>query len=249
MRWDADRYVDEAAFVPSHGVPVVDVLAPQPGERILDLGCGDGGLTERIAAHGVAVVGVDSSAEMVAVARRRGLDARVIDGQRLPFDGEFDAVFTNAALHWMPDLPLVLAGVHRALRPGGRFVGEFAGVGNIADIGLAVTAARLRLGLGPADNPWRTSDADEFAALCNAAELTVDLIEEFPRPTPLPNGLASWLRIFGEPLLADVDRTHRDDVIDAAVQLARPWMTDRHGRWTAGYRRLRFRVQRSAPHA
>jgi hypothetical protein len=149
----------------------------------------------------------------------------------------------------MPDLSAVLAGVHRALRPGGRFVGEFAGAGNIAGIGLAVTAARLHVGLSAGSNPWRTSDAEEFAALCAATGFTVDLIEEFPRPTPLPNGLASWLRIFGEPLLADVDRTRRDDVIDAAVQLARPWMTDRHGRWTAGYRRLRFRVQRSAPHA
>jgi SAM-dependent methyltransferase len=246
MRWDADRYVDEAAFVPTHGVPVVDVLAPQPGERILDLGCGDGGLTVRIAASGATVVGVDSSAEMVSVARQRGLDARVIDGQRLPFDAEFDAVFTNAALHWMADLPSVLAGVRRALRPGGRFVGEFAAAGNIADIGLAVSAARLRLGLGPAGNPWRTSDADEFAALCEATGLTVDMVEEFPRPTPLPNGLNSWLRVFGEPLLADVDGSQRDDVIAAAVQFARPWMTDRRGRWTAGYRRLRFRVRRPA---
>lgn len=249
MRWDADRYVTEAAFVPMHGVPVVDLLAPQPGERILDLGCGDGGLTDRIAAGGAVVVAIDSSAEMVAVARRRGLDARVIDGQHLPFDAEFDAVFSNAALHWMPELPSVLAGVHRALRPGGRFVGEFAGAGNIAGIGLAVTAARLQLGIGPRHNPWRTSDADEFATLCEAAGFVVDLLEEFPRPTPLPNGLDSWLQVFGEPLLDDVPGDRRDEVIGIAVQLAQPWMTDHQGRWTADYRRLRFRVRRPAARA
>jgi SAM-dependent methyltransferase len=173
----------------------------------------------------------------------------VIDGQDLAFDAEFDAVFSNAALHWMPDLSAVLAGVHRALRPGGRFVGEFAGAGNIAGIGLAVTAARLHVGLSAGSNPWRTSDAEEFAALCAATGFTVDLIEEFPRPTPLPNGLDSWLRIFGEPLLSDVHREQRDEVIAAAVQLARPWMTDRPGRWTADYRRLRFRLRARPPTA
>lgn len=246
MRWDAQRYVNEAAFVPAHGMGVLDLLAPQPNERILDLGCGDGGLTERIAATGTTVLGVDASPEMVQLARGRGVDAQVLDGQQLPFRDEFDAVFSNAALHWMPDLPAVLRGVRTSLRPGGRFVGEFAGAGNIAGIGLAVTAARIRGGLPAPANPWRTCDADEFAELCSAAGLVVNYVEEFPRPTPLPHGLESWLRVFGEPLIADLAADEREQVIADAVGFAAPWMTDSQGRWSADYRRLRFRVVRPA---
>lgn len=244
MRWDAERYVREAAFVPAHGASLVALLDPQPGEHVLDLGCGDGTLTEQIVATGATVVGVDASAEMVRIARDRGLDARVLDGERLNFDAEFDATFSNAALHWMPDLPAVLGGVRAALKPGGRFVGEFAGAGNIAGIGLAVTAARLKRGCPPPGNPWRTSDSDEFAALCRAAGFTVTLIQEFPRPTPLPHGLDSWLRVFGDPLVGDLGSDVREQVIADAVELAAPWMTDRQGRWTADYRRLRFHVVR-----
>ena len=119
QNWQADRYAQHAHFVPALGQPVLDLLKPQIGERILDLGCGDGVLTEKIAASGASVLGVDASAEMVAAAQNRGLDARVADGARLDFAGEFDAVFSNAALHWMKDDPdAVIAGVARALRPG-----------------------------------------------------------------------------------------------------------------------------------
>src|SRR5678815_4450924 len=111
-----------------------DLLAPRPGERILDLGCGDGALTQQLAAMGVRVVGVDSSPEMIAAACTRGLDARVIDAEQLPFVGSFDAVFSNAALHWMHDPDRVVAGVFRALRPGGRFVGECGAEGNVATL-------------------------------------------------------------------------------------------------------------------
>ncbi|MGH7913937.1 MAG: class I SAM-dependent methyltransferase, partial [Candidatus Binataceae bacterium] len=119
--WQADRYAQHAHFVPALGEPVLDLLKPQAGERILDLGCGDGVLTEKITAAGAAVVGVDASADMIAAAQKRGLDARVMDGAKLDFAREFDAAFSNAALHWMRDDPdAVIAGVARALKPGGR---------------------------------------------------------------------------------------------------------------------------------
>ena len=122
QKWNADRYAHNAHFVPALGQPVLELLKPRAGERILDLGCGDGTLTEKIAAVGAIVVGVDASADMIAAARRRGLDARVMDGLSLGFDGEFDAVFSNAALHWMKaDPDTVIGGVRRALKPGGRF--------------------------------------------------------------------------------------------------------------------------------
>src|SRR3954454_10998135 len=119
--WSPASYQQNAAFVPALGAPLLSQLAAQPGERVLDLGCGDGTLTAQIAAAGATVIGIDASAEMVAGAAARGLDARLIDATKLPFDSEFDAVFTNAVLHWIADADGVLAGVRRALKPGGRF--------------------------------------------------------------------------------------------------------------------------------
>ena len=142
--WKADRYVKHAGFVADLGMPVVELLAPQSHERILDLGCGDGALTAKLADMAGAVVGVDAGEDMIAAARARGLDAHVMNGHDLTFDAEFDAVFSNAALHWMLDPDTVIAGVRRALKPAGRFVGEFGGHGNVAAICVALIAARRR---------------------------------------------------------------------------------------------------------
>jgi SAM-dependent methyltransferase len=143
QEWSARRYAETAHFVPALGAPVLELLAPSAGERILDLGCGDGVLTEKIAAAGVTVVAVDAAPEMVAAARARGIDARVMPGQNLTFDGEFDAVFTNAALHWMRPPERVLAGVRRALRPGGRFVGEMGGHNNMPEQDRSIARAEV----------------------------------------------------------------------------------------------------------
>ena len=120
--WDAGHYAAHAAFVPALGAPVLELLAPQPGERILDLGCGDGVLTEKLVAAGASVLGVDYSEPMLDSARSRGLDVQQANGEALTFNAEFDAVFSNAALHWMLDGAAVAAGVFRALKPGGRFI-------------------------------------------------------------------------------------------------------------------------------
>src|SRR5579875_671222 len=154
QHWLAERYAANAAFVPALGTAALALLAPQPGERILDLGCGDGVLTAKIAAAGAAVA-VDAAPDMVRAARARGLDARVMDGRALAFAGEFDAVFSNAALHWMREADAVLAGVFRALKPGGRFVAEMGGHGNIAAIITALSAVLARRGVDAAAlNPF-----------------------------------------------------------------------------------------------
>ncbi|MFN9934070.1 MAG: class I SAM-dependent methyltransferase [Cyanobacteriota bacterium] len=164
QHWNPEQYGRNAPFVSDLGAPLVELLAPQPGERILDLGCGDGALTLRLLEHGCSLVAVDASAEMVEAARALGLDARSMDGQALAFANEFDAVFTNAALHWMPDPEAVIAGVWNALRPGGRFVGECGGHGNVAAIVAALDAALASRGKAVAC-PWFFPTPDDYAAL------------------------------------------------------------------------------------
>ncbi|MEA2666426.1 MAG: hypothetical protein QOI11_3370, partial [Candidatus Eremiobacteraeota bacterium] len=227
------------------GAPVLDLLGPQPGEDVLDLGCGDGALTRTLAASGARVVGVDASPELAAAAAALGLDIRVADGQRLPFEAAFDAVFSNAALHWMPDADAVLAGVHRALRPRGRFVGELGGHGNVAAICTALLATLAAHGVAVPRVPWYFPTPAEYAAKLEAHGFAVDTIALIPRPTPLPTGMRGWLDTFADPFLQDVPAAERGAVLDDVSALLAPTLRDRGGRWTADYVRLRFAARRT----
>ena len=184
------------------GMPVVELLAPCVGERILDLGCGDGVLTRKLVELGCQVVGVDGSPAMIAAAQALGLDARVMDGQSLPFEGEFDAVFSNAALHWMPQADVVIAGVWRSLKPGGRFVGECGGSGNTATVVQAVAHVLRQRGIN-ADtvNPWYFPTVEEYRTKLEAQGFIVSTIALIPRPTPLPGGMIGWLETFMQSLM------------------------------------------------
>lgn len=237
QEWRADRYATHARFVADLGAPVLDLLAPQPGERILDLGCGDGALTEQLARAGVDVVGADAASDLVTAARARGIDARLADGHTLPFTAEFDGVFSNAALHWMTRPDDVLAGVRRALRPGGRFVGEFGGHGNVAAV---VVALRAVLGERAPSSPWYYPTADEYAERLEAHGFSVDSIALIPRPTPLPTDLAGWLDTFGGRFFSLLPPDERLAARDAVVALLTPVLRDTRGRWTLDYVRLRF---------
>jgi trans-aconitate methyltransferase len=203
QRWSARRYAETAHFVPALGAVVLELLAPSAGERILDLGCGDGVLTEKILASGATVVAVDAAPDMAAAARARGIDARVMAGQSLTFDAEFDAVFSNAALHWMLPPEAVLAGVRRALKPAGRFIGEMGGHNNTAAIIVALSAVLGRRGIDAHRlSPWYFPSAAAYREKLEAAGFAVEDIRIVPRPTVLPTSIEPWLDTFGEAFLA-----------------------------------------------
>lgn len=244
--WDADRYARNARFVADLGEPLVDILAPMPGERVLDLGCGDGALTEKLAAAGARVVGVDSSREMVAAARARELDVRVIDGARLPFEAEFDAVFSNAALHWMKDLAPVFAGVWKALVDGGRFVGETGGAGNVAAVSEVLCDALARRNIdAEAHYPWVFPSPEDFRAMLEGCGFRVANLELIPRPTPIPSAIDGWLEVFAGSFLALLPVAERSAFVAEVCDALAPRLQKPDGSWIVDYVRLRFAAFKS----
>lgn len=245
QHWDPARYASNAGFVAALGEPLLDLLDVAPGHRVLDLGCGDGALTARLAARGAIVVGIDGSAEQVAAARARGLDARVMDGEALQFDGEFDAVLSNAALHWMRRADAVVDGVWRALKPGGRFVAEMGGAGNVRRIVDALVAALDRRGHdGAALVPWYFPTEAEYRGRLEARGFRVDSIVLFDRPTPLPGDITGWLETFAESFTAPLTAAERPGFLAEVTAALAPSLRDGDGRWNADYRRLRFAATR-----
>lgn len=241
QQWSAVDYANNGRFVADLGVSLLSWLAPHAGERILDLGCGDGALTEQIVRAGASVVGADASPELVAAARARGVDARIVDGQNLSFEAEFDAVFSNAALHWMKrDPDAVLRGVARALRPGGRFVGEMGGAGNIAVIRGALHDALAARGIDAARlDPWFFPTVADYRLRLQQAGFTVTAIESYGRPTPLPGDIGGWLETFAQAFLGGLDAPLRASVIDELRSRLRTSLAA-SGPWVADYVRLRF---------
>lgn len=241
--WDPQAYGRNGAFVHGLAGGVVEWLAAQRGERILDMGCGDGQLTERVGATGASVVGVDTSAEMVAAARSRGIAADEAGAEALPYpDAAFDAVFSNAALHWVRDQDAMMDEVRRVLKPGGRFVAEMGGHGNIAAIRVGLMAVLARHGYGNREdgvNYYPTAEA--YASRLARHGFNVRRMALIPRPTALPeSGMAGWLRTFRRGVLDSLPETVRDAVVEETVALLAPALRDEEGNWTGDYVRLRF---------
>jgi len=238
--WSAAGYAENGRFVADLGAPLLGLLAAQPGERILDLGCGDGALTEKIAATGASVLGVDISEELLVAARKRGLDVRRMDAHQLRFHAEFDAVFSNAALHWMKRPGDVLESVRKALNPNGRFVGEFGGHGNVAAIHTALLAVFARRGIDLAPHLLFFPTAAEYELLLEAHGFRVESIALIPRPTPLPTGMTGWLATFARGFFSLLPEAEHAAALDETLALLKPTLCDFQGQWTADYVRLRF---------
>lgn len=242
--WSAEKYEANARFVTDLAGPVMALLNPKPGERILDLGCGDGPIAKALQDMGCSVKGVDASADMIAGARALGVDAEVMDGHALTFDDEFDAVFSNAALHWMVRPDEVIAGAARALKPGGRFVAEQGGIGNVAAIRTALIAV-LHDDYGvetDLSDIWYFPSAAEQSRRLEAAGFAVQEIAVHPRPTPVKAGMEAWLETLAAPALARLDEAERADARARVAELVRPALCDADGNWMADYARLRFRA-------
>lgn len=246
--WNAQHYRERHAFVfRSSQDLIADWLAPQPGERVLDLGCGSGELSAQLAAAGAQVTGLDASAAMIEGARQHhpGLNFVVQDAHTLSYAGNFEAVFSNAALHWMAPLPPVLAGLQRALVPGGRLALEMGGAGNVQVIRQAVSGALSELGLPALPHPWTFPTPGELCTLLEAAGFRVTRLHLFDRPSPLlgHDGFGAWLAGFGGAWLAPLGPQERAAVLQRAEALARPQLWD--GRqWVADYVRLRVLATR-----
>ena len=246
--WDPDDYDGGHGFVAEYGADMLDLLDPESGQRVLDLGCGTGDLTAEIADRGVDVVGIDAAESMVAQARQKYPDRsfEVADAREYE-PGDFDAVFSNAALHWIPseDHEAVLSMVGEALGADGRFVAEFGGRGNVSQV---VDALRAELGDRgyDADHSWYFPSIGEYAPRLERHGLEVTSAWLFDRPTELDggeSGLREWVEMFGDEMFTDVGAAERASILDAVEARLRPSLYDGET-WTADYRRIRVVAQR-----
>ena len=230
-----------ASYVSQYGRELVELLCPQAGERILDLGCGDGELAHAIARRGCHVQGADPSEAMVQAARARGIEAVLMSAEEMDFEQEFDAVFSNAALHWMKNADLVIANVYRALKPGGRFCAELGGKNNVETIVREIYRELDSRGLD-ADlyDPWYFPSKDEYSTKLEASGFTVKSAKLFERPTLLPTDVVGWLKTFAVPFLRDIAENEHEQFARNIAERVSSTLKNDAGQWFADYVRLRF---------
>ncbi|MEK8126893.1 methyltransferase domain-containing protein [Paenibacillus filicis] len=247
QQWNAQHYDEQISFVSQLGRGVVALLNPQPGERILDLGCGTGDLAEEISRTGAECTGIDYSQDMIDQAKVKypSLQFRQADGEVFRLEaGEqpYDAVFSNAALHWMKRPELVVESVWLALRPGGRFVAEFGGAGNVGRIVQAICREMENLGLDwKSRYPWYFPTIGEYASILEQQGFRVGFAELFDRPTRLSdgdNGMRHWLQAFAGTFLKGLSTQEKEQVVDSCIRELRPSLFNGEY-WEADYRRIR----------
>jgi len=242
-QWNPDSYNQHTAFVSELALPVIDLLAPQPGELILDAGCGEGTLAREIRRRGAEVIGIDTSAEMVAAARANGIEAQVASVTDLPFVNTFDAVFSNAMLHWVKDAEGAVTQIARSLKPGGRFVAEFGGEGNAYHLVDAMKRAfSAHPEWGAFENPWYFPSIEEYATLLQSAGFAVESIELIPRPTPMDD-IIHWLDIFANGVTEHLSREEFEVFKRECRDILRPILYREDEGWIIDYVRLRLKAK------
>lgn len=250
--WNPDLYQSSHSFVWKFGRDLLALLAPQPGERILDVGCGTGQLTAEIGNSGAQAQGIDNSGSMVAQARKNFPELRFEQAgvTALPYQEEFDAVFSNATLHWVRDADAAAAEISRVLKSGGRFVAEFGGRGNIETLLEAVYRVLESIGVREPErlNPWYYPGIGEYATLLERHGLEVTFAALFDRPTPLEGGdnaLRNWLAMFGGCFTGALAAEQREQFLRGVEERAAHQLRP-NGVWTVDYRRLRIRAVKPA---
>ena len=237
--WNANTYNKHANFVSVLGLPVVELLKPQIEEHILDLGCGDGTLAVEIEKYGSKVIAVDLSEEMVEKARVKGLDAHVMSATQLPYIDEFDAVFSNAVLHWVKDSEEAVKNIHKVLKTNGRFVAEFGGYGNVHHIVEAMKEVfSIHIEYGDFDNPWFFPTVKEYTEILKSQGFEVKYIELIERPTPIDD-IANWLAIFTNGVTEYLTLEQKEQFRHEVREILKEKIYTTEEGWVADYVRLR----------
>ncbi|ARV60484.1 SAM-dependent methyltransferase [Nostocales cyanobacterium HT-58-2] len=244
-QWNAELYDSKHSFVSELATDLVELLSPKQGECILDLGCGTGHLTYKIASKGAKVMGIDSAPTMIEQARKNypQLDFDVINAKNLPFTEQFDVVFSNAVLHWIKEAEEVVVGINRALKPGGRFVAEFGGKDNVKAIVTAIYNA-LQKNNYPVDatlNPWYFPSIGEYGSLLEKHGLQLTFATLFERPTPLEDGqqgMQNWIKMFANSFFSKLPLENQLSILTDIEDYLRPSLY-KNGTWFADYRRIR----------
>jgi trans-aconitate methyltransferase len=243
--WDTDLYEDKHAFVWQYGEDLLKLLNPKGGESILDLGCGTGQLTEKIAQAGAEVMGVDHAPTMIEKARENYPHLRfdIADASNFQVDKPLDAVFSNAVLHWVKQADSAIASIHQSLKPGGRFVSEFGGKGNVQAIATALESALQAINISAQSlNPWYFPSIGEYATLLEHQGFDVIYSTLFTRPTSLADGeagMANWIGMFASTFLKGLSPEQQIQVIRVVEEHLKPTLYQQ-GTWTADYRRIRI---------
>ena len=243
--WNAHLYDQKHDFVSKFGESLVEVLAPQENEWILDVGCGTGDLAQEIASHGVMVHGIDASQDMIQAAQQKypTIEFNTLDAADMHFAKQFDAIFSNAALHWMKHQNKVIQNIYNALKPSGRFVAEMGGHGNIASIIGAIKQSMATLNYEYNEDyfPWYFPTVAEYETILESAGFTVEMITLYERPTPLQSedGLRNWLKMFSHNILQHLTDFEKEQVYAKCEELLKPAYYQ-NDEWIADYCRLRF---------
>ncbi len=251
QHWNTGTYDKDMAFVSRFGAPLIELLQPQPGERVIDWGCSTGDLAAAIASYGASVTGIDASPDMIAAARSKHpqLEFVLADGQDYRSEPAADAIFSNAALHWLRDAEGAVSSMAASLRPGGRLIAEFGGQGNIASVTAGLPRAFDAIGCSSKlELPWYFPSIGEYAALLERNGFTVDLALCFDRPTPLQGGeqgFRQWLNTFADGILSVLSPDQRTAVL-ASLEQELKLQLFQGDQWVMDYRRIRVAAKKNS---